>query len=46
MNDCVQYKQEKNKYCTPTVDIYSLDNYDILCMSKEENDNDFDAGDM
>lgn len=46
MEECIQYEKEKNKYCTPMVDIYALDVKDILCMSNEENDNDFDAGDM
>ena len=36
---------QKNKYLAPSVEIYRLDDYkDVLCMSNESNDNEFDAG--
>ena len=35
----------KNEYLTPQVDLYHLEmGKDVLCMSNEGNDNDFDAG--
>lgn len=34
---------KKNEYLAPIVDVYRLDCKDILCMSTEGKDNDFDA---
>ena len=38
---------QKSKYFAPSVEIYRLDDYkDVLCMSNEANDNEFDASGM
>ena len=38
---------KKNEYLTPTVEICLLTyGKDVLCMSTESKDNDFDAGEM
>lgn len=37
----------KKQYAVPVAQIYSLDSdLDILCMSSEVNDNEFDASDL
>lgn len=38
---------QKNKYLAPIVEIYRLEAHkDVLCMSNESNDNEFDAGEL
>jgi hypothetical protein len=36
----------EKEYSIPTVEIVMFSSADILCMSTEGNDNDFDAGDL
>ena len=39
-------KLEKREYFVPVIELYVFNQLDVLCMSNEKNDNDFDAGDL
>jgi hypothetical protein len=46
MESTVELEMKKNKYTVPIVEVFMFSRADILCMSNEENDNEFDAGDL
>lgn len=46
MESTLEFEMKKNKYTVPIVEVFMFSQADILCMSNEENDNEFDAGDL
>ena len=46
MESTLELEMKKNKYTVPIVEVLMFSRADILCMSNEENDNEFDAGDL
>jgi hypothetical protein len=46
MESTLELEMKKNKYAVPIVEILMFRRADVLCMSNEENDNEFDAGDL
>ena len=46
MESTLEMETEKRVYFVPTVEVLFFCREDILCMSNEENDNEFDAGDL
>ena len=46
MESALEMETEKRVYFVPTVKMLFFSRKDILCMSNEENDNEFDAGDL
>jgi len=46
MKSTLDLGTEKHEYFVPVVEVLIFNRIDILCMSNEENDNEFDAGEM
>ena len=46
MVETMEWIVEKKEYVIPTVELYRLGSLDVLCMSDETNDNEFDASDL
>ena len=39
-------KLEKREYFVPVIELYVFNQLDVLCMSNEENENEFDASEL
>lgn len=46
MKSTLELEMKKDKYTVPMVEFFMFSQADILCMSNEQNDNEFDAGDL
>ncbi|MBQ8430011.1 MAG: hypothetical protein IJX30_07955 [Clostridia bacterium] len=46
MKSTLELGTEKREYFVPIVEILMFSRTDVLCMSNESNDNEFDAGEM